>query len=70
MMSESIVGRHVKFRFASSPDVGGRVISMPAATGDCWIVQETFDGKPTAVKYYIQSFEFMILYPLPPLEAP
>ena len=69
-MSESIFGRKVKFRFASSPDVEGKVIHEPVATGDCWIVQEYLDGKPTAVKYYIQNFEFMILYPLPPLEAP
>lgn len=63
-MSEwkDIVGRTVRIKFQDGEFLSGKVLYMPRATGDSWVIQ---DIEPTGLIYYIQNFSFIAVYPEP-----
>ena len=56
MMAE--IGNKVRFKLLDGNFVFGELLSMPAATGDSWIIQSYNNGKKDVV-LYIQQFQFM-----------
>jgi len=62
------IGDKINMFLLSGNKVCGRVIRMPVATGDSWVIQTYFEGKDDLI-CYIQSFSHFFVMPEPPKES-
>ena len=56
------IGDKIKMFLLSGDNVFGKVIYIPVATGDSWIIQTYYEGKEDLI-CYIQSFSHFFVIP-------
>jgi hypothetical protein len=62
-MDTELKGRSVEFQVSTGKVSGTIIYGPPRATGDAWIIA---DKQTPSMHIYVQTYEYMLLYPNQP----